>query len=109
MTTEKNTGSKGRRITGWILTALLALLFIVGASMALIGGEQANGMLGKYGLTGKLALIGTGELISAILFVIPKTSSLGVLLLSAYMGGAIATHMEHGEIYVIPSVVLVII
>jgi hypothetical protein len=53
----------------------------------------------KLGLEGKLILSAAGELASALLFLIPKTSSLGTLLLSAHFGGAIATHMEHGEAY----------
>ena len=34
---------------------------------------------------------------------------LGVLLLSGYMGGAIATHMQHGESYIGPSIFLALI
>jgi hypothetical protein len=38
-----------------------------------------------------------------------QTSSLGVLLLSAHMGGAIATHMEHGEIFIPQAVMLLVV
>ena len=47
-----------------------------------------------------------GEPLSALLFLIPKTHPLGVLLLSGYMGGAIVTHMQHGESNVAQSVIL---
>ena len=66
-------------------------------------------MFEKWGLKNYLLLIGSGELISALLFLIPRTSSLGLLLLSAYMGGAIVTHMQHGESYIIPSAVLLLV
>ena len=66
-------------------------------------------MFGKWGLENELLLIGVGELVSALLFAIPKTHSLGVLLLSGYMGGAIVTHMQHGEPYVAQSVILALI
>jgi hypothetical protein len=55
-----------------------------------------------------VVLIGVGELTSALLFAIPLTHSLGLLLLSSYMGGAIVTHMQHGEDYVVQSVILVL-
>ncbi|NBP28817.1 MAG: DoxX family protein, partial [Flavobacteriia bacterium] len=50
-------------------------------------------------------LIGVVELICLILFIIPRTGVLGTLLLSAYMGGAIATHLEHGESILAPCMV----
>ena len=63
----------------------------------------------KWGLGDQRILIGVGELTSALLFLIPLTHSLRVLLLSAYMGGAIVTHMQHGESYVAQSVILALI
>lgn len=101
--------SKGRRIAAWTLTGLLTALFIFSAVMKLAGAQQAAEMFEKWGLKGQLMLIGSGELISALLFLIPRTNSLGLLLLSAYMGGAIVTHMQHGEPYIIPSVVLLLV
>lgn len=45
---------------------------------------------------------------SAVLL-IPRTFSLGLLLLSAYLGGAIVTHMQHADPYVMPSIMLVLL
>jgi len=109
MTSEQNTISKGRKITGWILAGLMGALFIMSASMKLVGGAEVAANFAKAGLDGKLMLIGTGELIAVILFLIPKTSSLGLLLLTAHMGGAIATHMEHGEMYMVQSIMLLVL
>ena len=108
MINEQGNISKGRKITGWMLVGLMGALFIMSASMKLIGGEQITANFSKFGLDGYRILIGIGELIAALLFVIPKTSSFGVLLLSAHMGEAIATHMEHGEMY-IPQVVILLV
>jgi uncharacterized membrane protein YphA (DoxX/SURF4 family) len=108
---EMTTISKGRKITGWILVGLMSALFIMSAAMKLISGadsEMAQNFA-KWGLEGKLMLVGMGELISAILFLIPRTSSLGVLLLSAHLGGAIATHMEHGEMFLPQSIMLLLV
>jgi hypothetical protein len=101
--------SRGRRIVGWVLTGLLTALFLGSAYLKLSRAPQVVEMMQMWGLGDQLLLIGIGELTSALLFLIPRTHSFGVLLLSAYMGGAIVTHMQHGESYVIPSVILVLI
>ena len=41
--------------------------------------------------------IGLIELTCAILYAIPRTAALGALLLTAYLGGAVATHVRAGE------------
>jgi uncharacterized membrane protein YphA (DoxX/SURF4 family) len=108
---EIKTMSKTRKITAWIFVGIMSALFIMSATMKLFSGTDsamAQSFV-KYGLEGKLMLIGIGELIAAILFFIPKTSSLGVLLLSAHMGGAIVTHMSHGEMYFPQAIVLLLV
>ena len=45
----------------------------------------------------KLTLIGILEVSCALLFMVPPTRSIGVLLISSYLGGAIATHVGHGQ------------
>jgi len=54
-------------------------------------------------------IIAIGEIVSALLFLVPKTNKLGTLLLSAYMGGAIIIHMTGGMSIVLPSVVLILV
>jgi len=51
-------------------------------------------------------VIGAGELASAILLLIPRTSSLGLLLTSGFWGGAICLHMSKGEPFVFQSALL---
>jgi uncharacterized membrane protein YphA (DoxX/SURF4 family) len=98
--------NKGKSIATWGLTGLLTALFVFSAAGKLLQAQPVVEMFAKFGLTKHLLLIGTGELVSAILFLIPRTTSLGLLLLSAYMGGAIVTHMQHGEPFVVQSVIL---
>ena len=109
MTNEQTGISKGRKIAAWVLVGLLGALFLFSASMKLIGGEQSAAAFAKLGLSGKEMLIGGGELLATLLFIIPRTSSLGVLLLSAHMGGAIVIHMGQGESYTVQSIILVLL
>ena len=88
--------AKTRNIIGWVLTAGIAFIFISSAIMKLKGGADGEKMAAGMGLNAeKLMLIGVVEIISIILFIIPRTGVLGTLLLAAYLGGAIATHLEH--------------
>jgi hypothetical protein len=53
-------------------------------------------MFASMGLTGNEPLaVGLLEVICAFLFLIPRTGVIGSLLISGYMGGVIATHLEH--------------
>src|SRR5262249_4367872 len=47
---------------------------------------------------GKLALVAGLELLSGLLFLYPRTRSFGLLLFSAFLGGAICTHVQIGEL-----------
>jgi len=109
MTNEQINISKGRKITGWILVGITSALFIMSAVMKLMGGEELAANFAKIGLDGKQMLIGTGELLATILFIIPRTSSLGVLLLTAHMGGAIVVHMAQGEMYIAQVIILLLL
>lgn len=101
--------SKARRITAWVLSTLITLLFIMSAVFKFLRPPEVMEPVQKWNLTDELTMIGIGELGSALLFFIPKTHSLGVLLLSAYMGGAIVTHMQNDEPYITQSIMLVVI
>ena len=48
---------------------------------------------------GVLLGLGIVELTCTILYLIPQTAVLGAILLTGYMGGAIATHLRMGEPY----------
>jgi hypothetical protein len=83
--------------TGRVLSGLF-VLFMLGASiapkflMADMVAEQNMTLLGwpaKY-----LLLIGVIELACVILYVVPRTSLLGAILMTGLLGGAIATNLR---------------
>lgn len=45
----------------------------------------------------KMPLVGTILLICTLLYVVPRTSVLGAVLLTGYLGGAIASHVRVGN------------
>lgn len=95
-----------KKIIYWVLTGLVAFVFLGSAVGKFTANEEALKMAGNFGLDAKTyTLIGVVEMISLLLFVIPRTGIIGTLLLAAYMGGAIATHLEHGVSIVAPCVI----
>jgi uncharacterized membrane protein YphA (DoxX/SURF4 family) len=97
---------KTRTIIGWVLTAILALVFIGSAISKLTANDEMLKQVTKMGLSQhKFHLIAIIEIVSFLLFAIPRTGLLGTLLLAAYMGGAIATHAEHFMPVLAPTIV----
>lgn len=97
---------KTKNIIGWVLTALVALAFIASASMKLMGGEEMEKNAALMGLTANsLKMIGILELVCIVLFIFPRTGVLGTLLVAAYLGGAIVTHLEHGQPFIAPLII----
>jgi hypothetical protein len=101
---------KGSVILGNILLVLPALLLIVTSAFAFTHSPQIVQQMGEFGLTGaKISLVASLELASGLLLLIPFTRSVGVLMVSAYLGGAMATHLEHEQAAWIPAITLAII
>lgn len=84
-----------RKNIGLALALLYAVPITMGAIGKLASGEQTLIMLSYNNIEEWMMIIGIGEIISLILFLIPKTMRLGAMLLAAYFGGAIMFHMAH--------------
>jgi hypothetical protein len=97
---------KTKKIISWVLAGLVGLIFIGSASGKLIGSPAALKMASDMGISNTAyKILGIVELLSVILFIYPRTGILGTMLLAAYMGGAIATHLEH-SISIMPPVII---
>lgn len=84
---------------GRALTALFAL-FMLGASIApkLLGMPVAAETIEALGWSADYVLmIGLFELAFVVLYLIPRTSVLGAVLMTALLGGAMATHIRVGS------------
>ncbi len=98
--------TKTKKVIERVLIGLVALIFIGSACMKFFDSSEALDTAIKLGITPSTYFaIGIIEIISIILFIIPRTGIVGSLLLIAYMGGAIATHISHGVNFVEPVVI----
>jgi DoxX-like protein len=90
--------SKKMLWTGWILSALPVLLLLFSASMKVLKLPAAMDGFAHLGYPEYVALpLGLVELTCTVLYVIPRSSVLGAILLTGYLGGATATHLRIGE------------
>jgi uncharacterized membrane protein YphA (DoxX/SURF4 family) len=102
--------NKLMHIAGWTLTILLGALLTMSAFMKITQDESAVAQAATIGIdAATYRLVGIVEIVALILFMIPRTGILGTLLLIAYMGGAIITHLQHQQPVVIAVTVQVIL
>ena len=82
--------------TGRILSALTGLLMLTsGINLIFIRSADVKANFAKFGYPEHaITAIGWAALVSAILYLIPQTSMLGAILLTGYLGGAVATHVR---------------
>lgn len=105
-----NPQNKWLKWTGFVLNVLIAALMIFAGSGKVFGAAPPEVVekIQAYGLSDRLQLIGFGEMASAVLLLIPRTSPLGTLLVSGFWGGVICIHMSHQEDFIFPSVLLAV-
>ena len=99
--------SRLKQTIGWVLSCLLSL-FLAGPSAIgkFVDWEGKQQMFDHLGYTTELiAKIGVVEVVIAILFLIPRTAFIAAILISAYLGGAIATHVRVGDPFIMPIIV----
>ena len=102
-----NNTSKTQKIIYWGLTALVGFVFLGSAISKLTANAEAIKMAAGFGIDASTySMLGIIELASVILFIIPRTGVVGTILLAAYMGGAIATHVQNGVPILAPCVIL---
>lgn len=102
--------SKAMLWTGCVLSVLPALMLIFSGVMKLLRPPEMTEGFNHLGWSVDLALaLGIVELTCTALYLIPRTAVLGAILLTGYLGGAIATHVRIGEGFVPPVVLGVVI
>lgn len=101
---------KTRNIINWVLAGLVAFIFIGSGIAKLTANEEALAQAANFGLDkSSYAFLGIIELVAVAIFLIPRTSIIGTLLLVAYMGGAIATHLEHSQPLMAPIAISIFV
>jgi hypothetical protein len=92
---------------GRIISGLIGLMLTFSATMKLMNPpEVAEQFVGKFGYPADVTKpIGIVELSCVILYLIPRTSVLGAVLLTGYLGGAVTTHVRVHDPFIAPAIV----
>ena len=92
--------SKSRRLAGLVMSGLVIAFMLFDAGMKLVPLDvviKATAELG-YPPSAELArTLGVVALVSTALYAFPRTAVLGAILLTAYMGGTVASHLRVGN------------
>jgi len=98
-----------QRVTGWVLSGILFLVFLPSAFFKI---AQPQGFIEEWSKTSPApsALpLGVVELTLFVLYLVPKTRYLGGLIMLAYLGGAVTTHVHAGDgMFLVPIIVGVV-
>ncbi|ANZ27257.1 MULTISPECIES: DoxX family protein [Rhodococcus] len=91
--TERTTDRKFR-IAGLVLTGLVVLFLLFDVTIHILNVDQAREAMIDLGFDPDLNyVIGVVLLVCLALYLVPATSILGAVLLTGYLGGAVATNM----------------
>ena len=90
--------SKGALWTGRVMSALAALFLLFDGAMKLVKpGFVVEATVGLGYSESVILPLGVVLLACTVLYLVPRTAVLGAILLTGYLGGAVATHLHHGD------------
>jgi hypothetical protein len=84
--------------TGWVLSGLVIAFLVVDAGMKLVPLDVVTETMAGLGWPAEYSrTLGVIMLVCIVLYAWPRTAVLGAILLTGYLGGAMATHMRIGS------------
>jgi DoxX-like family len=95
--------ARGSRIASWVgwgLSSLVILFMVFDGGIKLVPLDVAVEATAQLGYPGSATLVrglGILLLVCTALYAIPRTSLLGAILLTGYLGGTVATHLRVGS------------
>jgi hypothetical protein len=89
---------KGQLWAGRVLSGLAVLFLLFDATLKFIKPQMViDGTVNLGYPVSAITPLGVVLLTCTLLYVLPMTQVLGAILLTGYLGGAVATHVRHGD------------
>jgi hypothetical protein len=96
--TQTAPASKKMLWTGRVISFLSALLLLLDGGMKLAKPDEVVKPTIELGYSESVIIpLGIVLIACTVLYLIPRTSVLGAILLTGYLGGAVATHVRVGD------------
>lgn len=109
ITTQQQAIGKARLRVSYVLSGIPIILLLMGAAFDLSGSEQAVQGAAQMGYPAHtVPILGALALLCAVVYAIPRTALLGAILMSAYFGAAVATHIRAGQplYWTLPAIIV---
>ena len=90
--------------TGRVLSGVIAAFMVWDAAMKLMVNHYVTEAMTRLGWPDVAQGLGATELACVVLYVLPRTRVLGAVLLTAWLGGAVASHVRIGDPFIFPVV-----
>jgi hypothetical protein len=102
--------SKGRYWTGFAISLLIGLLLFASGATKISMIDPVREGITLLGYPGSVTpATGMVLILCALIYLIPKTSILGAILLTGYLGGATAIHVRVGDSFIFPIILGVLV
>jgi DoxX-like family len=90
--------SRAAFISGWLVSGFASAFMLMDGTMKLFRPAVVIEGTVKLGYpTSAIVPLGIVVLICTLLYLVPRTAVLGAILLTGYLGGAVATHVRVGD------------
>jgi len=91
-------GRKGKYWAGWVMSGLVIAFLLMDSVMKLLALPVVTETGGALGFQGAdiARELGVVLLTCTVLYIFPRTAVLGAILLTGFLGGAVATHVRVG-------------
>jgi hypothetical protein len=95
---QTNQTSNAALWIGRVMSGLVIAFMLLDGAMKLVPLDVVVTTSEQMGIPGSLArMLGILGLICTVLYAVPRTSIIGAILLTGYLGGAIASHLRLGD------------
>jgi hypothetical protein len=95
---ETEASSNGMSWAGWAVTGLVVLFLLFDGSTKVLKVAPVIEACARVGLSANMAAgIGALLLVCTALYALPPTAVVGAILLTAFLGGAVAIHVRSGS------------
>lgn len=108
--TQTTSAAKKMLWAGRIISGLVVALLLTGFLFGLLNQAESQKQMVRLGYPANVAMpISIVFLVCILLYAVPRTAIFGAVMLTAYLGGATATHVRAGEPFFIPIIVGVVV